>query len=305
MSATGRTKTGVRWDKRSGFEKMMDIFDKSSSRSALLAKDFTVVTANNPDIYVSKDGDDTYGMGTRESPLLTVTAALALCTSIRKNVHVGPGVYEETNELTWPIVSGCKLLGSGTPWLTEIELASGHGDDQVINVAPGAVSSTFELTIAGIRINHDESGLDGILLNNTSMTKKLNCYLVAVGGDADSDSDKFITLTHGDTGNAIRVYWSGPRNGEVDGAIFWSAKNAGDRLYIENADLMGGIEFSADAIAATLRLKDCLVKHEGVTGGNAATLVTTMSSFSLTGTTLAALDGDDIAGSITGELILP
>lgn len=299
-----KTKIGVRWFTRTGFKRMMDIFDKSSSRTAFLAKDFTVVTANNPDIYVSKDGDDTYGMGTKESPLLTITAAFALCTSIRTNVHVGPGVYSETNELTWPAVSGVKLMGSGK-WTTEIELASGHGDDQVINVAPGAQSSTFEMWIMDMRINHDESGLDGILLNNTSMTKKLNVYLKAVGGDADSDSDKFITLTHGDTGNAIRVYWSGPRNGEVDGAIFWSAKNASDRLYIENAYLMGGIEFSGDNIAATLRLKDCVVKHEGVTGGHAATLVTTMSSFSLTGTTFAALDGDDIAGSFSGELILP
>jgi hypothetical protein len=137
------------------------------------------------------------------------------------------------------------------------------------------------------------------------MTKKLNCYFDSIGGDADSDSDKFITLTHGDTSNAIRVYWGGPRNGEVDGAIFWSAKDAGDRLYIEQAYLMGGIEYSADNTAATLRLRDCVVKHEGVTGGHSATLVTTMSCFSLTGTTFAALDGNDIAGSITGELILP
>lgn len=304
MSRTGRTKVGVRWMVRSGFERMMDIFDKSSSRSAFLAKDYTVVTANNPEIYVSKDGDDTYGMGTKESPLLTITAALALVSSVRKNVLVGPGVYEETTVLTWPTVSGCRLIGTGK-WTTEIELASGHGADQVINVAPGAQSSTFEMWIMNMRVNHDESGLDGILLNNTSMTKKLNVYLEGVGGDADSDSDKFITLTHGDTGNAIRVYWSGPRNGEVDGAIFWSAKNASDRLYITDAYLMGGIEFSADNIAATLRLKDCVVKHEGVTGGHSATLVTTMSSFSLTGTTFAALDGNDIAGSITGELILP
>ena len=94
-------------------------------------------------------------------------------------------------------------------------------------------------------------------------------------------------------------------HGEVDGRIAWNVGNAGDRLYIEQAYLMGGIVVGAGAIAATLRLRDCVVKHGGVTGGNAATLVTTMSCFSLTGTTFAALDGDDIAGSITGELILP
>lgn len=298
--AGGIAKIGCKW-----VDGNQVFYDLLTGEYVQVHKQTTSVASDQVGIYVSKSGNDTTGLGTINSPFLTVTKALTLATATRKNIHVGPGVYQEANELTWPTVSGIKLLGAGPPWLTEIELASGHGDDQVINVAPGAVASTFELTIAGIRINHDESGLDGILLNNTSMTKKLNCYLVAVGGDADSDSDSFLTWTHTDTDNAIRVYWGGPRNGEVDGNIAMNVGNAGDRLYVKDADLMGGIVVGAGAIAATLRLRDCVVKHEGVTGGNAATLVTTMSSFSLTGTTFAALDGDDIAGSITGELILP
>lgn len=271
---------------------VVDVF----KRSASIDDDATT-------IHVSKSGNDTTGLGTVGSPFLTITAALAAVTSTRKFIIVWPGAYEEAAVLTWPTTSGVTLAGVFGMWQTEISVASGVAD-QVINVAPGAVSSTFELSIMNLRINHDESGLDGILLNNTSMTKKLNCYLKAVGGDADSDSDKFITTMHGDASNAIRVYWSGPRNGEVDGAIYWSAKNSGDRLYISDAYLMGGIEYSADAIAATLRLENCVVKHEGVTGGNAATLVTTMSCFSLTGTTFAVLDTDDIAGSITNEVVL-
>lgn len=254
-------------------------------------------------IYVSKTGNDNNG-GSKFAPFLTITAALAAVTATRKVIRVAPGVYEEAAGLTWPLISGVKLIGDHPKWTTEISVASGVAD-RVINVAPGVQTSTFELTIINCRINHDESGLDGILLNNASMTKKLNVYLDAVGGDADSDSDSFITLTHTDTDNAIRIYWGGPRNGEVDGRIAWNVGNAGDRLYIEQAYLMGGIVVGAGAIAATLRLRDCVVKHEGVTGGDGATLVTTMSSFSLTGTTFAALDGDDIAGSITGELILP
>lgn len=255
-------------------------------------------------IHVSKTGNDSNG-GSRFAPLLTITAAFAAVTAAKKTIRVGPGVYSEAAGLTWPTISGVKLLGDHPKWTSEIELASGHGADQVISVAPGAVSSTFELTITNMRVNHDEAGLDGIKLDNTSMTKKLNVYLDAVGGDADSDSDSFITMTHADTDNAIRVYWGGPRNGEVDGRITWTVGNAGDRLYIEQAYLMGGIVVGAGAIAATLRLRDCVVKHAGVTGGSTSTLVTTMSCFSLTGTTFAALDGDDIAGSITGELILP
>lgn len=299
MSGTGRGKIGAKY-----VNGEFVFFDKTTGKQIVLLRDEAGVIADVTDISVSKSGSDSTGSGTFAAPYASITKAFTAVTATRKNVYVGPGVYQEANVLTWPTITGVKLFGNGK-WTTEIELASGHGDDQVINVAPGVQTSTFEMWIMDMRINHDESGLDGILLNNTSMTKKLNVYLQAVGGDADSDSDKFITQTHGDTGNAIRIYWSGPRNGEVDGAIFVSAKNASDRLYIEDAYLMGGIEYSADNIAATLRLKDCVVKHEGVTGGHSATLVTTMSSFSLTGTTFAALDGDDIAGSITGELILP
>lgn len=254
-------------------------------------------------IYVSKTGNDNNG-GSKFAPLLTVTAALAAVTATRKFIIVEPGEYEEEDELTWPAISGVTLAGRWPKWMTEITVESGVAD-QVINVAPGAVSSTFELKIMNLRINHDEAGLDGILLNNTSMTKKLNCYLEAVGGDADSDSDKFLTVTHGDVSNAVRIYWSGPRNGEVDGAIFFTAGDGGDRLYINDAYLMGGIEFSTGAIALTLRLKDCVVKHEGITGGSTSLVAYTMSCFSETGGTFAALDTDDVAGNITGETVLP
>ncbi len=124
-----------------------------------------------------------------------------------------------------------------------------------------------------------------------------------VGFDADSDSDDSILITHGDTDNAVRIYADG-RNGDVNGAITWSAHNDGDRLYLDNMRLLGGIVMGATAVASNVRLRDCVVKHEGVTGGHSSTVVVAMSCFSLTGSTFAALDGDDIAGSITGELVL-
>lgn len=300
---TGRTLIGVRFDK-SGDEKNMDFFDKSTGQSVMTLKNATSVAADEAEIYVAKHGNDTTGMGTIESPVLTVTEAFTQVTSTRKNVIVFPGTYEEAAGLTWPTVSGTKLLAlAGIPWTTEISIATGVAD-QVINVAPGAVSSTFEMWISNLRINHDESGMDGILLNNTSMTKKLNCYLAAVGGDADSDSDKFITVTHGDTSNAVRIYWSGPRNGEVDGAIYLQAKDAGDRIYINNAHLIGGVEFSTDAVAATLRIENCRIKHEGITGGNAASVGVSINSHSITGTTFAAVDTNEFGGNWSGETIV-
>lgn len=254
-------------------------------------------------IWISKKGSDSLpNNGSFAYPYLTVTKALSEVTSTRKTVIAMPGVYEEAGGMTWPTVSGVKLIGFSTLWQTEIEVAT---DDtgQVLEIAPGAQSSTFEFWISNLRINHDTTGLDGIKLTHTSVGKKMLAYLDNVGGDADSDSDKFLTVTHGGSGNAVRIYASG-RNGDVDGAVYFQSKDGGDKLYINDMYLMGGIEFSTDATALILRLKDCVVKHEGITGGSTSTVVYTMSCFSETGGTFAALDTDDVAGNITGETVI-
>ncbi len=251
------------------------------------------------EIWVSKFGNDSDD-GSVLFPKLTVTGGMAAVSATRKTVYVHPGTYTEATTVTWPAFSGVSLIGLGAQFNTIIGSAAG---DEVIAVAPGVQSSTFELTIENIHLDHDTSGLDGLLLDNTDMTKKLNAYLRNFGGDG-SASDKTITTTHGDTSNAIRIYMDG-RNGSLEGAIFFDVGDGGDRLYITGNTLNGGIEFSADAIAAELRLIDCIVLHAGVTGGSTSLVATAASCFSETGGTFAALDGDDIAGAITGETILP
>ncbi len=250
------------------------------------------------EIWVSKFGNDSND-GSVLFPKLTVTGGMAAVTATRKIVYVHPGTYTETTTVTWPAFSAVSLIGLGAQFNTVIGTAAG---DEVIAVAPGVVSSTFELTIENIHLDHDTSGLDGLLLDNTSMTKKLNAYLRNFGGDG-SASDKTITVTHGDTSNAVRIYMDG-RNGSIEGAIFFTAGDGGDRLYITGNTLNGGIEFSTDAIALDLRLIDCVVLHEGVTGGSTSLVAQAMSCFSVDSGTFAALDGDDIAGNITGESIL-
>lgn len=254
-------------------------------------------------IWVSKKGSNSLpNNGSFAYPYLTVTKALSEVTSTRKTVIVMPGIYQEAGGMTWPTVNGVKLMGFAGTWQTEIEVAT---DDtgQVFELAPGSQSSTWEAWISNLRINHDIAGLDGIKITHTGVGKKILLYLDYVAGDADSDSDKFITVTHGGSGNAVRIYATG-YNGEVDGAIYFESKDGGDRLYINDMYLMGGIQFSADSTALILLLKNCVVKHEGVTGGSTATVVYTMSCFSETGGTFAALNGDDIAGSITGETVI-
>lgn len=276
--------------------------DMNQPLSRVLSNAFLGATNDGTvNIWVSKEGDDTNGDGTFVSPYKTITAAMAAVTAARKNVIVLPGEYEEADEVTWPTISGVKLIAIAGNYQTIIKVASAAAADQVINVAPGAQTSTFEMWIDNIYIDHGTSGQDGILLNNTSMTKKLNCYLHNVGGDG-SASDKMISMIHGDTNNAIRIYWDGD-NGGVEGNVYHAGGNNGDRLYITGVALNGGLSTGAVAVAMDIRLVRCTVLHEGITGGDAAQTVTVVGCYSNNNGTFAIVDTSDLAGSHTEAIV--
>lgn len=264
--------------------------------------DGTAVSAGTvaSQIWVSPDGSDTAGDGTLLAPYASLTAAMAAVTAARKTVLVFPGTYTEEDTVDWPLISGVQLIGLGPKYSTVIGTDSG---DEVISIAPGVQTATFELWIVNIYIDHATTGLDGIVFDNTSMAKKLNAYIERVGFDADSDSDRSILVTHGDLANAVRLYMDG-ENGDVSGLIEWSAHNDGDRLHCRGMNLDGGITMGATAVATDVKLIDCRVKHAGVIGGHASTVVQAKGCWTDEAGTIAALDGDDIAGSITGEVII-
>jgi len=251
-------------------------------------------------LVVSKNGNDTKGTGTWANPLLTIQAALDLVTATRKTIYVLGGSYDEP--LVWPTIPGVYLTGLNRNWKTTILDTS--EEDAVITVTPGVQTETFDMSLENVYIDHAIAGQDGIALNNTGMTKKLNVYLRDVGGDADSASDRFIVTTQGDTSNAIRIYWEGD-NGGVEGTIVMVAGNDGNRFYATNVVLNGGLSTSAAAVAFDIRFFRCTILHEGVTGGNAAQTIIAAGCFSATGGTFAALDTADLAGSHTETVIIP
>ena len=151
-----------------------------------------VPTSSEECIWVSKAGSDTNGTGMPTSPYATIGKAFEEVTSTRKTVIVLPGEYDEA--LTWPTQNGVKLIGLEGQWSTVIK--DSDAGDAVITVAPGVQTSTWEMWMEGIYIDHDETGQDGIQLTHTDVAKKMNCYLRNVGGDG-SASDKFLTMTHG------------------------------------------------------------------------------------------------------------
>ncbi len=272
--------------------------------SELVGKKITLTGVMDMDIgsiYVSPGGNDTFGGG-KISPVKTITKALSLVTSTRKKIHVEAGEYAEVAGLTWPTVSGVMLIGEGNRFETVISALTG---DQVLEMAPGAQSGTWEATMQNIHLDHDTSGQDGLLLTHTSVGKKMNVYLGNVGMDGDS-SDFSILVVHGGSGNAVRIYWNGD-NGTVEGAIDLDSEDGGDRFHVTNVKFAANIDVGAANTTQTIRLFNCQILHQGFSGGGASGVVVLGGCWSETGGTYAKADDTDVTAnsSLTGPTTFP
>jgi hypothetical protein len=263
------------------------------------------LTMGNPEdwteIFVAKRGSDASGNGSFESPYATLTKAMAAVTSTRTTIRMQPGNYTEADTVVWRIINGVHigLAGDGPIGSVVVGVSSG---DEVINIAPGATAtSTFECSIQNIEIDHDEAGLDGIVIDNTSTTNKINLYVKDLSFEADSDTDRSVLVTHGNLSDAVRIYWD---RGEIGGLIEYSANNSGDRLHMTNCLVDGGVTVGATAVATDFKFLYCRIKHAGIVGGHSSTVVQAVNCYTNEAGTLALVDGDDIAGSITGEVII-
>jgi hypothetical protein len=248
-------------------------------------------------IWVGKNGSDSSGDGTVTAPYLTITQALASVTSGRKTIIVMPGAYVEAAALVWPAISGVVLFGMGLVTL------SAAGTTKVLGIAPGALTDTFDVRIENVDFYHNGTSQDGILIDNTGCGKKIVLTLCNVSGDPGDGGGDMIATVHADAANAIRIYWNGDHGEGIDSRINFTVANNGDRLYITNCDLAGGVNTSATDIAADLRLVRCTVKHEGITGGHATQTLDLVDCYSQTGGTFAAADGSDVAGDMTETIV--
>lgn len=259
--------------------KMTELFNRWTSGIPLIT--------DSQIVWVSESGNDATGDGTVVLPVASITKAMTLVTATRKKVLVLPGEYTEAAAIVWPLFSGVQLVGIGTVTI----LAS--AGTTVISVAPGAQSATFELTLENLYIDHGESGQDGITLNNTSMAKKLNMYVKNVAGDND-DGDMLATV-HGDTDNAIRVYWNGDKGEGIEGAINFTGGNDGDRFHIMHAELNGGFTSSVTAVVAEFIFKYCRIpKAFGIENGHASQTALLLHCYAETGGTYTAADANDV-----------
>lgn len=249
-------------------------------------------------IWVSKSGDDTNGTGTVIAPYLTITKALASVTSVRKTIFVLAGTYVEAAAMVWPTISGVSLCGVGG-----LVTISAAGTTQVLSITPGAQADTFDVRIEKADIYHYGTSQDGILINNTGMTTKIVLTLKDVSGDPGDGAGNMIATTHGNADDAIRIYWDGDGGEGIDGSINFTGGNDGDRLYITHAHVAGGIVTSNTAVALDVVLRECLIKHAGITGGNASQTVKIIGCFSETGGTYAVADTGEVTGSQTPTVV--
>jgi len=242
-------------------------------------------------IWVSKSGSDSSGDGTATAPYLTITKALASVTSARKTIIVLPGIYAEVAALVWPLIEGVCMVGIGLVTITAV------GTTTVLTIAPGAITSTFDVRIENIDIDHANSSQDGITINNTGCGMKINLTLCNVSGDCD-DGDMIATV-HGDASNAIRIYWDGDHGEGVAGSVHFTGGNNGDRLYITGCSLDGGIVTSDTAVALDVVIRECLLPHAGITGGASQQTVKIVGCYSNNSGTYAAADTGECTGNQT------
>jgi len=258
-------------------------------------------------IYVSPAGNDEHfgGIG---APVVSITRALALVTGLRKTIRVAAGDYAELAPLVWPTFKGVRMLGEGSDF-TSISAVGAS----VITVTPGVQSSTWEGFIEGVNIDHSAGAAQhGITFSNASMGKKLLFHVINCTFTADASTDKSINVaTHTDASNGIRIYMSGDgTQKEIEGAIYFLAKNNGDRLNLDQLWLRGVITTSADAVPMNIRIRRCMIpKGAASAGGNAAQTITSVSSYGWTDfnndtpEVYAAADTNDFDGSHTEVIV--
>ena len=250
-------------------------------------------------IWVAKYGSDDYTngrMGDIDCPYASIDAAVAAMTATKNTVIVLLGSYTLSDEVTCSI-SGGQIIGIGKP-----TIVAAKGKDAGFVVAMAATSGTKEFTFDNLYIDHsDDETQVGIQVDNVGMKAKLNLYLNDLG--FNSDGGNSLDVDHAVTTDAIRVY---SNRSLFEGAVNAVFKDAGDRLRFSDCTLRGGLASSTDDIAAEIMCKNCIIKHEGITGGHASQKLYLLGCYSETDAdpnVYAYIDTSDAAGSHTESII--
>jgi len=213
-------------------------------------------------IWVAKYGSDEYSngrMGDIDCPYASIDAAVAAMTDTKNTVIVLPGSYNLSGEVTCSI-SGGQIIGIGKPTIVAAE-----GKNAGFVVAMAETTGTKQFTFDSLCIDHSRDNEQvGIQVDNAKMKAKLILYLNDI--EFNNNGGNSLDVDHTVTTDAIRVYanrsgFEGPVNADVG--------DDADRFRFEDCTLRGGLVTNDGEFEAEIMCKNCIIKHEGITVGDA------------------------------------
>jgi len=209
-------------------------------------------------IYVSPNGDDTYGDGSKNRPYKTIAKAVSVESATRKTILLEAGSYT-ANEIDIT-VSGTVIRGLG-----EVTVKGAKDADYCFKTVFGATNGDKSLTMKNLNINHDDDATQiGLQIINTNATAKVYVYLDDINfGSANGNS---IDIDNVATSQAIRCYCE---RCTTEGPVRIVVKDNGDRFRFSYGNLRGGLVSDAGDYDAEILIAWSSFKVNGITGGHA------------------------------------
>lgn len=187
----------------------------------------------------------------------TITLAMAAAAA-NDVILLGPGTYSE--DVTWSNVNNVTLQAK-YPGTVTIEAVTAFA----VSVNPSVQTSTWTFTIRDITLSHGD-GLVGLLVNNTSVARRINVMLDNVDIESETATDAAIDVNRGGAAtDAIRIYATGHGN-TIEGLVDYITESTDDRVRFWGYRLIGGITITG-AIVMEVTFVNCGIKTSGETYG--------------------------------------
>jgi hypothetical protein len=238
-------------------------------------------------IWVNPNGVAANATGSITNPYTTLALAFAAISATKKTVCLMPGTYTLAAAQALPVTQdGVKIIGFGDV------IIAGADADQALSLTPGAQGAAFTISLKNIKITQ-YAAKKGLYIDDTAIDGAVTVNLDDCEFTMDTTGSS-IDLLHAEaqavTINCINSTFTGP--------VALDAINASDVFEFTRCKLTGGIVSDAGAVAADIILNNSEVLHAGVTGGNAAQVLTVNNCW----TPLAPFDFNDAAGSQTATI---
>ncbi len=213
-------------------------------------------------------------------------------------IEVLAGSYTLTESLSIPLAAtGGTLRANG-----KVSIVGDADADEAILINPAVATATFEYTLEGfdsIKGGEDKIGLN---IKNVNVDKKVNVYLKQCNLH-DNGTGKALTAVNTDGANAIRIYADGGQMSEIDG-IAYTPKDDGDRVIFRGYNIDEDIVVADVDCTATFMFRGCKLPHEGVTGGHASNVVSTVNCWTeATAFVPVAVDSNDFPGDFSATIL--